>query len=203
MSAIADHLHQVRKKIAQAEAQYSRQPGAVQLLAVSKQQSIDSIKDAYFEGQRHFGENYLQEAMEKMAKLANAKTQGEAIQWHFIGVVQSNKTRKIAEHFDWVHSVSNYKIAQRLSEQRPSSRPNLNIFLEVNMDNECSKSGVMPNALNSLAKKIVQLPKLHLRGLMIIPQPRKDFEAQQQIFKKVAEKQQQLIHMELLHQQSD
>lgn len=146
-------------------------------MAVSKTFGPDAVQEAFNAGQRAFGENYLQEALDKMAAL-----QGRApgLVWHFIGPIQSNKTRPIAEHFDWVHSVDRLKIAQRLSEQRPAHLPPLNICLQVNISGEASKSGVAPAELPALAQAVAALPRLTLRGLMAIPEPAADEAAQRQ-----------------------
>lgn len=147
-----------------AEQQANRPTGSVQLLAVSKTWPASRLRELAEAGQTRFGENYLQEALEKIAALADL-----ALEWHFIGPVQSNKTREIAAHFDWVESVDRLKIAQRLSDQRPAHLPPLNICLQVNIDNESSKSGVQPDKLKELAAAVSQLDNIRLRGLMVIP----------------------------------
>ncbi len=163
-SRIADNLACVKKRIRQAEQQYQRPPGTVQLIAVSKTRPAGEILAAAAAGQRHFGENYLQEALEKITALADRK-----LYWHFIGPIQSNKTRLIAAHFDWVHSVDRLKIARRLSEQRPAHLPPLNVCLQVNISNESSKSGLPLAGLADTAREVAELPNLRLRGLMAIP----------------------------------
>lgn len=152
------------------------------MLAVSKGQSIEKIREAYDAGQQLFGENYLQEALIKMTALSDVH-----IEWHFIGPIQSNKTRKIAEHFSWVHSVDNLKTAQRLNDQRPAHLPPLNICLEVNISHEISKSGIAPPQTKSLATTCLSLPRLRLRGLMAIPAPQIDFQQQRAAFHLLAE----------------
>lgn len=159
-------LAAIKDQIATYESKYGIDRGTVALLAVSKKQPVEKIRDAYDAGQRLFGENYLQEALQKMAELADCD-----IEWHFIGPIQSNKTRKIAENFHWVQSVDSVKIAKRLSDQRPEEMPPLNICLEVNISGEASKSGVTPDAVAALAQAISGLPNLKLRGLMAIPAP--------------------------------
>lgn len=181
MHKIDDKLTKVTERIHQAAIQAGRNPQSVQLVAVSKTQPAAAIAEAYQWGQRHFGENYLQEALDKQAQLANLKD----IQWHYIGPIQSNKTRLIAEHFDWVHSVDRLKIAQRLNEQRPAQRSNLNICIQLNVDNEHTKSGISIAELPVLASAISVLPRLTLRGLMAIPAPTDDPQQQQRAFTKV------------------
>jgi hypothetical protein len=154
------------------------------LLAVSKHHSAEKIATAYEAGQRHFGENYLSEALEKQTLLAKSNNYRD-IQWHFIGPIQSNKTRSIAENFDWVHSVDRLKIAQRLSAQRPVALKNLNLCLQVNIDEEESKSGVLSKDALELALEIEKLPRVNLRGLMCIPKSSVDFEQQSASFEKL------------------
>ncbi len=166
-------LQRVQQQIAQALAQSRRPTDATALLAVSKTRPAGDILALYQLGQRRFGENYLQEALEKMAQLASYD-----IEWHFIGPIQSNKTRDIASHFSWVHSVDRLKIARRLSEQRPAKLPPLNICLQVNVSGEASKSGCSLDELPQLAAEVAKLPQLKLRGLMTIPAPSSDTEAQ-------------------------
>jgi PLP dependent protein len=165
MHKIDDQLAKVTARIHQAATAAGRNPQTVQLIAVSKTQPAQAVADAYAWGQRAFGENYLQEALDKQIQLAD-KTD---IEWHFIGPIQSNKTRPIASHFSWVHSVDRLKIAQRLSEQRAPELPPLNICVQVNIDDETTKSGVSLADLPVLVAAISQLPRLQLRGLMAIP----------------------------------
>lgn len=165
MTNFADNIKLVRQRLSKAAAQ-ARRVDDIALLAVSKGQSATSIRAVQQTGQRDFGENYLQEALDKIAQLTDLD-----ICWHFIGPVQSNKTRPIAEHFHWVHTVDRLKVAQRLSAQRPAELAPLNICIQVNIDGEHSKSGVAPDEVAELALQIVQLPQLQLRGLMAIPAP--------------------------------
>ncbi len=169
MSTIAKNIAKVRTRIREAAQACGRDPESVGLLAVSKTKPAAAVREAHACGQRDFGENYLQEALNKQAELSDL-----ALTWHFIGPIQSNKTRPIAEHFAWVHSVDRLKIAQRLSEQRPAQLPPLNICLQVNVSGEASKSGCAPEELPALALAVSQLPNLRLRGLMTIPEPTRD-----------------------------
>lgn len=164
--SIATNLSSLKKCISDYEQKYSRESGSVRLLAVSKAQSIEKIIQAYEAGQNCFGENYLQEALKKIELLAD-----KAIEWHFIGPIQSNKTRKIAENFSWVHSVDSIKIAKRLNDQRPAHLPPLNICIEVNISNQETKSGVTAEEVAALADYCLTQPRLKLRGLMTIPAP--------------------------------
>ncbi len=163
---LTDRWLQVQARIHRAEHLAGRLPGQVQLLAVSKTHPPEAIRAMAGTGQRQFGENYLQEAQNKLPHLADLP-----LEWHFIGPLQSNKTRPVANLFHWVHSVDRLKIAMRLSEQRPAELPPLNICLEVNVDGEASKSGVSPESLPALAQEVARLPRLRLRGLMAIPAP--------------------------------
>ena len=169
---IADKLQTVRQRIEAACAAAGRDPAGVTLLAVSKTFGPDAVRAAHAAGQTHFGENYLQEAVDKMAALADLP-----LVWHCIGPIQSNKTRLVAEHFDWAHTVDRLKIAQRLAEQRPAHLPPLQVCLQVNIDGGPTKSGVAPSDALALARAVAQLPRLTLRGLMTIPEPAPDFVA--------------------------
>ncbi|WP_085646971.1 MULTISPECIES: YggS family pyridoxal phosphate-dependent enzyme [unclassified Pseudomonas] len=169
MSTIADNIQLVSSRIQAAVKAAGRDENSVQLLAVSKTKPAEALREAYAAGLRDFGENYLQEALGKQLELADLP-----LIWHFIGPIQSNKTRSIAEHFAWVHSVDRLKIAQRLSEQRPADLPPLNICIQVNVSGEASKSGCTPQDLPALAHAISALPRLKLRGLMAIPEPTED-----------------------------
>ncbi len=180
MSTIADNISQVSARIAAAARQAQREPSQVGLLAVSKTKPATAIREAFAAGVRDFGENYLQEALTKQAELVDLP-----LIWHFIGPIQSNKTRAIAEHFAWVHSVDRLKIAQRLSEQRPSNLAPLNVCIQVNVSGEASKSGCAPDDVHALATAIAALPNLHLRGLMAIPEPTDDPVAQDAAFARV------------------
>ncbi|MGH8486774.1 MAG: YggS family pyridoxal phosphate-dependent enzyme, partial [Pseudomonas sp.] len=161
MSTIADNLSTLGARINAAAQASGRAPSAIRLLAVSKTKPAAAVREAFAAGVRDVGENYLQEALNKQAELTDLP-----LTWHFIGPIQSNKTRAIAEHFDWVHSVDRLKIAQRLSEQRPDGLAPLNICLQVNVSGEASKSGCSPEELPALATAIAALPRLRLRGLM-------------------------------------
>jgi pyridoxal phosphate enzyme (YggS family) len=177
MSTIADNIAQVSSRIHAAAVAAKRDEDSVQLLAVSKTKPAEALREAYAAGLRDFGENYLQEALSKQLELADLP-----LIWHFIGPIQSNKTRAIAEHFAWVHSVDRLKIAQRLSEQRPAELPPLNICIQVNVSGEASKSGCTPADLPALANAISELPRIKLRGLMAIPEPTEDRAAQDAAF---------------------
>ncbi|HTH59766.1 MAG TPA: YggS family pyridoxal phosphate-dependent enzyme [Paraburkholderia sp.] len=175
MTDIARHLEAVLQRIANAAKSAGRDPHAVELLAVSKTFPADAVREAHAAGQRAFGENYVQEAIAKIDALADLRAH---LEWHFIGPLQSNKTRPVAERFDWVHSVDRLKIAQRLSEQRPAELPPLNVCLQVNVSGEASKSGVAPEEAAEVAHAIAALPRIALRGLMSIPEPENDLAAQ-------------------------
>ncbi|MFJ2365333.1 YggS family pyridoxal phosphate-dependent enzyme [Pseudomonas sp. NPDC087697] len=177
MSTIADNIALVQARIHAAALAAKREEHSVQLLAVSKTKPAEAVREAYAAGVHDFGENYLQEALGKQLELADLP-----LIWHFIGPIQSNKTRAIAENFAWVHSVDRLKIAQRLSEQRPAELPPLNICIQVNVSGEASKSGCAPADLPALANAISALPRLKLRGLMAIPEPTEDRAAQDAAF---------------------
>ncbi|WP_434679156.1 YggS family pyridoxal phosphate-dependent enzyme [Pseudomonas sp. R1-18] len=177
MSTIAANISTLESRILSAARAAQRDPAAIGLLAVSKTKPADAIREAYAAGLRDFGENYLQEALGKQAELTDLP-----LCWHFIGPIQSNKTRPIAENFAWVHSVDRLKIAQRLSEQRPEGLEPLNICIQVNVSGEASKSGCTPEDLSALAAAISELPRLKLRGLMAIPEPTEDVNAQAAAF---------------------
>ncbi|MGY4819903.1 YggS family pyridoxal phosphate-dependent enzyme [Pseudomonas chlororaphis subsp. piscium] len=177
MSTIADNISLVSARIRAAAQASQRDETSIQLLAVSKTKPAAALREAYAAGLRDFGENYLQEALGKQAELSDLP-----LSWHFIGPIQSNKTRAIAENFAWVHSVDRLKIAQRLSEQRPADLPPLNICIQVNVSGEASKSGCTPADLPALASAISALPRLKLRGLMAIPEPTEDRAAQDAAF---------------------
>lgn len=182
MTSISERLQAVLTRLRQAENTAGRASGSVSLVAVSKTQPASAILEAYAAGQRAFGENYLQEALEKKAELTSLP-----LEWHFIGPIQSNKTRPIAEHFSWVHGVDRLKIAQRLSDARPDAMPPLNICIEVNVSGEESKGGAAPGEVRDLARAIAQMPKLALRGLMAIPAPTDDIALQHQQFRMLRE----------------
>jgi len=170
---LSERLASVQKRISQSTKSAGRPDGSVELLAVSKTKPAADIREVCNLGQRDFGENYLNEALQKQADLTDLD-----ICWHFIGPIQSNKTRALAEHFDWVHSVDRLKIARRLSEQRPAELAPLNICLQINLDDEESKAGIALDELDALIKGIKLLPKIKLRGLMAIPAKQNSFAAQ-------------------------
>ncbi|MGS0742637.1 YggS family pyridoxal phosphate-dependent enzyme [Glaciimonas sp. GG7] len=185
MSSISQKLQAVHESIRNATAVASRPADSVQLLAVSKTFGADAVLEAVVAGQRAFGENYLQEALDKIVAV-QAATTVDGIEWHFIGPIQSNKTRAIAEHFAWVHTIEREKIAQRLSDQRPPELPPLNVCLQVNISGEASKSGVTPDQALAVAQAIAALPRLRLRGLMAIPEPTSDVAQQRAAFGQVS-----------------
>lgn len=169
MTIISTNLQAVNARIAAAAQAAGRNPESVRLLAVSKTFPPQAVREAADAGQRAFGENYVQEGVAKIAELADA-----TLEWHFIGPLQSNKTRPVAEHFDWVHSIERLKIAERLSEARGPDRPPLQVCVQVNVSGEASKSGVAPDEARVLARAVAMLPNLRLRGLMAIPEPTGD-----------------------------
>lgn len=189
MHKIDEKLANVTARIKRAAESAGRNAADVTLLAASKSQPAEQLRLAFAAGARRFGENYLQEALDKQRQLTDLSD----IQWHFIGPIQSNKTRAIAEHFNWVHSVDRVKIAQRLNDQRPAALGPLNICLQVNIDNEPSKSGVSLEQLDELALRVAQMPHLALRGLMAIPAPR-NTDASHCSFARVATALKQLRH---------
>lgn len=166
MNIISDNLHRLRIRMVSSCAAAQRDTRDVALLAVSKTFDADAVREAAACGQRAFGENYIQEAVEKIALLADL-----GLEWHCIGPVQSNKTRLVAQNFDWVHTIDRLKIAQRLSEQRPPSMAPLNCCLQVNIDGGATKSGLAPEEVATLAREVMALPGLRLRGLMTLPEP--------------------------------
>ena len=180
MTMIAKNLQTVRERIAAACIVAGRKSAAVHLLAVSKTFDAQAVAQAFAAGQTAFGENYIQEAVQKIVELRTL-----ALQWHCIGPIQSNKTKLVAEHFDWVHTVDRLKIAQRLSEQRPAHLAPLQVCIQVNVDGGASKSGVLPEEALALAQQVAALPHLRLRGVMSIPEPTPDFEAACAVFAKV------------------
>jgi len=175
MTSVVERLQQVKRRISGAYSSIGPGVQTVTLLAVSKTQPAQAVREAVAAGQHAFGENYVQEALDKMAALADLRGQ---IEWHLIGPLQSNKTRAVAESFDWVHSVDRLKIAQRLSDQRPAHLPPLNVCLQVNVSGEPSKSGLAPGEVPAVAHAVAALPRLRLRGLMAIPEPAEDLQAQ-------------------------
>lgn len=183
MPDIAANIFQTQQRIAKAITDSDREHDSVQLLAVSKTKPAAMVREAIDAGQYDFGENYLQDALEKIHALTTVKE----IRWHFIGPIQSNKTRPIAEHFHWVHSVDRIKIAQRLNSQRPDNLPPLNVCLQINLDNEETKSGITPENTLGIAKAVRALPNLSLRGLMAIPKKRDSLTEQQACFEQLAQ----------------
>ncbi|HYM36651.1 MAG TPA: YggS family pyridoxal phosphate-dependent enzyme [Steroidobacteraceae bacterium] len=179
--SLIDGLAATQARITAAALRYQRQAGSVTLLAVSKQQNVDSIRLLATAGQRHFGENYLQEALPKIAALQELR-----LSWHYIGQIQSNKTRPIAENFQWVHTLDRLKIAERLSEQRSAHIAPLNVCIQVKLADEPGKGGVASNEMTALAQQIASLPQLKLRGLMCIPPPRESFDEQFAYFQEAA-----------------
>jgi pyridoxal phosphate enzyme (YggS family) len=177
MSTIESNLQVVKARIAAAARSAGREPGDIALLAVSKTFAAGEVRAAHAAGQREFGENYVQEGLEKIAALSALP-----LIWHFIGPIQSNKTRSIAEHFDWVHSVAREKIALRLAQARPQHKGPLEICLQVNVSGEASKNGVAPEEVRPLAEAVRTLPRLRLRGLMAVPEPSDDIELQRRRF---------------------
>ena len=175
MAMIADNLQQVHRRLAQACEGAARPVQSVTLLAVSKTFPASVVREAHAAGERRFGENYVQEGVDKIAALADLRAQ---LEWHLIGPLQSNKTRIVAEQFDWVHSVDRLKLAQRLSEQRPAQLPPLQVCLQVNISGEASKSGLAPDEVAEVARQVATLPGVRLRGLMAIPEPAGDLDAQ-------------------------
>ena len=175
-------MRKIRDLLAKAAVEAGRDPTSVRLLAVSKRQPLERITAAIAAGQRDFGENQVQEGVDKIGMLAD-----ERLTWHFIGHVQTNKTRIVAEHFSWVHSIDRLKTARRLSDQRPDNLPDLNVCIQVNVDDEASKSGVSVTETGDLAAAILELPRLKLRGLMCLPAIRHSFEEQRVPFRRLRE----------------
>ena len=170
--SISENLSRIQQQIEQISAEYQREN--VRLLAVSKTKPVQAIEEAIRADQCAFGENYVQEGVEKIAYFSGNKS----LEWHFIGPLQSNKSRLVAEHFDWIQTVDRFKIAERLNDQRPEHLPPLNVLIQINISDESSKSGIQPEEMFSLAEKISQFPRLKLRGLMAIPKPESEPEQQ-------------------------
>ena len=186
MIRVTENLRKIRDLLHFAAIEANRDPAEVRLLAVSKKQSLEKIREAYAAGQRDFGENFVQEGVEKIEAMAK-----DDLTWHFIGHLQSNKTRAVAENFDWVHTIDKLKTARRLSDQRPDGLPPLNVCLQVNVDKEESKSGVSPEALPELAAACSEIPNIRLRGLMCLPAIREELEEQRipfAVLRELAEK---------------
>lgn len=185
--SIATRLHHLHDQIAAAAVAAKRRPDSITLVAVSKTRSPAAIREAFAAGQRDFGENYLQEAVSKMASLKDLP-----IEWHFIGDLQANKTRVVAEQFNWLHTLSRLRIAERLNAQRPATLPPLNVCVQVNIDDEASKAGLAVAELPAFVRALATLPRLRCRGLMVIPKPSTDPQQQRATFMRVAALQQQL-----------
>ncbi|MDZ7642768.1 MAG: YggS family pyridoxal phosphate-dependent enzyme [Woeseiaceae bacterium] len=182
MIKVTENFRKIQDLLAQSARDAGRSPGDVRLLAVSKGQPPEAVVAAAAEGQRWFGENFVQEALDKIDRVGC-----DDLAWHFIGHLQSNKTRDVAERFQWVHTVDRLKIARRLSEQRPFHADDLNVCLQVNVDREAAKSGVDPDAVAELAKQVAELPRLRLRGLMCLPAVRESFDEQRLPFARLRE----------------
>ncbi|MDR0806772.1 MAG: YggS family pyridoxal phosphate-dependent enzyme [Enterobacteriaceae bacterium] len=186
MTTIQQNLATVRQQIALAAQQCDRSPEEVQLLAVSKTKPVSAVQEAIDAGQRRFGENYVQEGVDKIQYFAASPFAAE-LEWHFIGPLQSNKSRSVAEHFHWIHTIDREKIASRLSEQRPTNMPPLNVLIQINISDEQSKSGISLDELPQLAAQISSLPNLVFRGLMTIPAPEKDPARQLAVFRQMTQ----------------
>jgi len=179
---VTENFRKIQDLLAQASASAGRPKGSTQLLAVSKTKPLEAILELAAAGQRDFGENFVQEGVDKIVQSGR-----DDLVWHFIGHLQSNKTRMVAEHFDWVHTIDRGKIAARLSAQRPRSAPDLNVCIQINIDGEADKSGIALDELQALAETVVELPRLKLRGLMCIPAARSDPQAQREPFARLGE----------------
>ncbi|MDR9466951.1 YggS family pyridoxal phosphate-dependent enzyme [Marinospirillum sp.] len=186
-SVIAQHIAKVRQQVEQACHKFARNPIQVKILAVSKKQPATAIREAAATGQKAFGENYLQEGLQKQQELADLD-----LEWHFVGPIQSNKTRDLAENFAWVHTLDRFKVARRLSEQRPEKLPPLQVLIQVNISDEASKSGVAASDALVLAEQVMVLPHLELRGLMCIPAATDDYQQQRATFAQMAALQKRL-----------
>ncbi|MBI0032070.1 YggS family pyridoxal phosphate-dependent enzyme [Gilliamella sp. B14384G15] len=189
MNTVQDNLLNIKNEIKKIAKECGRDPNTIQLIAVSKTKPVEQITEAINAGQLAFGENYVQEGIEKIQYFEKNMPNNDLI-WHFIGPLQSNKSKLVAEHFDWMHTIDRFKIAQRLSDQRPNHMAKLNVLIQVNISQEASKSGVKPEEVTDLVKQIVALPNLNLRGLMAIPEIENDYDKQLNVFTKM----QQLLH---------
>ena len=187
MTTISANLQAVTMRIEAAARKFGRNPGGISLLAVSKTWPTLDVREAALAGQKSFGENYVQEGVNKVKSLESL-----GLEWHFIGPLQSNKTRAVAETFDWVHTVDRLKIAERLSEQRPANLPALQVCIQVNVSNEQTKSGVSLDETATLARRVAELPRVKLRGLMAIPEPVDDFAQQRAAFRRLRDAFEQL-----------
>lgn len=181
---IKENIHQIKQRITAIAQQCERDPKQIQLIAVSKTKPISAIKEAIEAGQRLFGENYVQEGIAKIEYFQKNHTNLD-LEWHFIGPLQSNKSKLVAENFSWVHTIERDKIAKRLNEQRPNHLPAMNVLIQINISNEVSKSGIVPDEMFNLAKIIQELPNLKLRGLMAIPAETSDLQQQIVTFKRM------------------
>lgn len=189
MNTVQDNLLNIKNEIKKIAKECGRDPNTIQLIAVSKTKPVEQIMEAINAGQLAFGENYVQEGIEKIQYFEKNMPNNDLI-WHFIGPLQSNKSKLVAEHFDWMHTIDRFKIAQRLSDQRPNHMAKLNVLIQVNISQEASKSGVKPEEVTDLVKQIVALPNLNLRGLMAIPEIENDYDKQLNVFTKM----QQLLY---------
>ena len=189
MNTVQDNLLNIKNEIKKIAKECGRDPNTIQLIAVSKTKPVEQIMEAINAGQLAFGENYVQEGIEKIQYFKKNMPNNDLI-WHFIGPLQSNKSKLVAEHFDWMHTIDRFKIAQRLSDQRPNHMAKLNVLIQVNISQEASKSGVKPEEVTDLVKQIVALPNLNLRGLMAIPEIENDYDKQLNVFTKM----QQLLY---------
>ena len=189
MNTVQDNLLNIKNEIKKIAKECGRDPNTIQLIAVSKTKPVEQIMEAINAGQLAFGENYVQEGIEKIQYFKKNMPNNDLI-WHFIGPLQSNKSKLVAEHFDWMHTIDRLKIAQRLNDQRPKEMAKLNVLIQVNISQEASKSGVKPEEVTELVKQIVALPNLNLRGLMAIPEIENDYDKQLNVFTKM----QQLLH---------
>ncbi|OCG68684.1 YggS family pyridoxal phosphate enzyme [Gilliamella sp. Imp1-6] len=186
MNTVRDNLLTIKSTIQEIAQKCERDPNTIELIAVSKTKPVTLIKQAIDAGQLSFGENYVQEGVEKIQYFKQTLP-NTLLTWHFIGPLQSNKSKLVAEHFDWMHTINRFKIAQRLNDQRPANMENLNVLIQVNISKEASKSGVYPEQVADLAKQIITLPNLNLRGLMAIPEIENDFDKQLNVFNKMHE----------------
>ena len=184
MNTVQDNLLNIKNEIAKIAKKCERDPNTIQLIAVSKTKPVEQIMEAINAGQLAFGENYVQEGVEKIQYFEKNMPNNDLI-WHFIGPLQSNKSKLVAEHFDWMHTIDRLKIAQRLNDQRPKDMAKLNVLIQVNISQEASKSGVKPEEVADLVKQIVTLPNLNLRGLMAIPEIENDYDKQLNVFTKM------------------
>ncbi|WP_334327992.1 YggS family pyridoxal phosphate-dependent enzyme [Gilliamella apicola] len=184
MNTVQDNLLNIKNEIAKIAKKCERDPNTIQLIAVSKTKPVEQIMEAINAGQLAFGENYVQEGIEKIQYFEKNMPNND-LKWHFIGPLQSNKSKLVAEHFDWMHTIDRLKIAQRLSDQRPNHMAKLNVLIQVNISQEASKSGVKPEEVADLVKQIVTLPNLNLRGLMAIPEIENDYDKQFNVFTKM------------------